>query len=298
MLVVSWARATLRSLRLMLHLLSGLGKARLCQLRLGNDWHQTAKGQRLIRQWMQTSSRIIGLQITTDGMPLQEQGMMVCNHISFLDILAVSSITPVRFLAKHTVSFWPLIGRLSKISGSLFIKRGSHRQFSRSLINLREALKHPRPVLIFPEGTTTAGVQVLPFHSGLFQAAIDLQVPLQPVVLHYHIKGESDRLAAYIERDNFILNLLRLMAREKTEVNLSFTPPVDSRDYTRRGLSEHCRQRISRHLASQQHHHSSQKLDVANKFVIIGECKPFASDWQFQARPTFATTRDRQARSA
>lgn len=296
--VTGWVRATSRGLRLVLHLLAGLVTARLYRLRLGDDWHQSDKGQQLIRHWMQTCTRIIGLRITSEGKPQQVQGMMVCNHISFLDILTVSSIIPVRFLAKHSVSYWPLIGSLSKISGSLFIRRGSHRQFARSLNTLREALLNPRPVLIFPEGTTSSGDRVLPFHSGLFQAAIDTQVPLQAVILFYHIDGQVDRFAAYIDQDNFLLSLLRLMAREKTEAKLCFTPPLDTRQYTRRDLSVYCQQRISRYLSRLQLHCADDRLDEPGKFAIIEECKPYASDWRFQARPICATTRDRPARSA
>jgi len=270
-------RAALRCARFVLHLGLGLVLASAYRLFRGPQWHLSQAGQTMIHWWMRRGTRIIGMRIIQYGQPLQTHALLVCNHISFLDIVTISSVLPARFLSKHSVRYWPFIGYLSAISGSLFIERGKRRQLQRSLEALRQALSLARPVLVFPEGTTSVGKEVLPFHSGLFQAAIDSQVPVQALTLHYRHNERVDRLAAYIENDNFLLNLLRLMARAKTEVHLSFTPPIDSHGHTRRSLAAYCHARISQNLAYQLHHDSDpSEPNAATPFDIlgVGECEP------------------------
>lgn len=273
MKLIQLVRAALRGTRFVFHL--GLGVLLCSAYRLygGVDWYLSPTGQTIIRWWMQYAGRIVGIRINTYGTPLQTNSLLVCNHISFLDILAISSVLPVRFLAKHHVRYWPVIGYLTTLSGTLYIKRGKRRPLQRCLEALRHALTNTRPVLIFPEGTTSPGTEVLPFHSGLFQAAIDRRVPVQALTLHYRRNEQADRLAAYIDNDNFLLSLLRLMARDKTEVHLSFTPPIDSQGHTRRSLAAFCHARISQNLAYQLHDRY-KPLDAAMQFAILGECEP------------------------
>jgi len=249
-------RVAIRGTHFIFHLAKGVTLASACRLRHGQQWHQTKHGQELLITWMQDLSRLLGLHVTLYGRPHEGRVMFVSNHISFLDIVVIASHVPARFLAKHSVRYWPVIGYLTAMTGSLFIRRGKHRQLGLTLTTLVNALSENRPVLVFPEGTTTLGKRVLPFHSGLFQAAIDTGVPLQPVTLHYRYAQQPDRLAAYIDQDNFLVSLLRLMARPTTEVHISFTTPVESSGHTRRSLAAFCQARISQNLAYQLQYNS------------------------------------------
>ncbi|MEJ2361916.1 MAG: lysophospholipid acyltransferase family protein [Gammaproteobacteria bacterium] len=274
MILIRTARTALRSTRLVIHLLIGVILASVLRLTRGQAWYLQTSGQALVRWWMQRASKIIGLHIDQYGTPVKHNVLLVCNHISFLDILAISSAMPVRFLAKHDIRSWPVIGYLSALSGSLFIERGKHHRLRQSLITLRHALTQPVPVLIFPEGTTSDGRQVLQFHTGLFQAALDKQVAVQALTLHYRHHDQSDRLAAYIEDDNFLLNLLRLMGRDKTEVHLSFTPAIDTQGHNRRRLAAFCHARISQNLAYQLHYQARDTgLGAVAQFGILDECQ-------------------------
>jgi 1-acyl-sn-glycerol-3-phosphate acyltransferase len=266
--------ATLRGTQFVLQLALGIVLAGIYRLRYGRHWHLTQPGQAIIRWWMQHVTRIIGIHITQYGRPLTAQVLFVSNHISFLDIIVIASVVPVRFLAKHSVRYWPIIGYLTALSGSLFIRRGKHSQLVRTLAAMKQALAKMRPILIFPEGTTSLGTQVLKFHSGLFQAAIDKRVPVQPLSLYYCHRQQPDRLAAYIDQDNFLISLLRLMARPQTEVHLSFTPPVDSDGHTRHSLAAFCHARISQNLQYQLHHSNNPRpFDAPAEFAILGECE-------------------------
>jgi 1-acyl-sn-glycerol-3-phosphate acyltransferase len=270
----SLMRAVVRGTQFICYLLLGVFLASAYRLRFGGQWHMTRQGLALIRWWMQRITRIIGIHITHYGRPVTTQVIFVSNHISFLDIIVISSIVPVRFLAKHTVRYWPVIGYLTALSGSLFINRDRPSQLSRAITAIKQALANPRPVLIFPEGTTSVGSRVLKFHSGLFQAAIDHAVPVQALTLHYRCQHGPDRIAAYIDRDNFLISLLRLLAREQTEVHLSFTPAVDSDGHTRQSLAAFCHARISQNLQFQlQIPDVSRAFDDDNELAMVGEYK-------------------------
>jgi len=268
-------RTALRGTQFFLHLLLGVILGSTYRLRFGRNWHQTQAGQTIIHWWMRHITRIVGVRISQYGTPLTTKALFVSNHISFLDIIVISSVIPVRFLSKHSVRYWPIIGYLTSLSGSLFINRGKHRQLSRTLTSMQQALGNTRPVLIFPEGTTSLGTQVLKFHSGLFQAAIETQVPVQALTLHYRRDQQPDRLAAYIDQDNFLFSLLRLLGQPQTEVHLSFTPPIDTHGYNRQALAAFCHARISQNLQYQlQTPNNISSINAPMEFTILGECEP------------------------
>jgi 1-acyl-sn-glycerol-3-phosphate acyltransferase len=267
-------RAAVRGTQFMLYLSLGVILGIAYRLHYGQHWHLGAAGQAIIRWWMQHMTRIVGIRVTQYGRPLTANVMFVANHISFLDILVISAIVPARFLSKHTVRYWPIIGYLTHLSGTVFIERGKPSQLSRTLDALRQALSSGRPMLIFPEGTTTLGTQVIKFHSGLFQAAIDNMVPVQALTLHYRRNERADRVAAYIDNDNFLLSLLRLMAQDNTEVHISFSPPIDSTDQVRQHLAAQSHATISRSLHAHLHSPSTpHDFDECVELAILGECE-------------------------
>lgn len=266
-------RAAVRGTQFLFHLVLGVMLGSACRLRYGRRWHQIQAGQGLIHWWMQGLTRILGIHINQYGKPLTTNALYVSNHISFLDIIVISSIVPARFLSKHSVRYWPIIGYLTAISGSLFIQRGKLNQLVRTLAGVKQALTSARPVLIFPEGTTSLGTQVLKFHSGLFQAAIDSKIPVQALTLHYRRDHYPDRLAAYIEQDNFLISLVRLMARPQTEVHLSFTPPIDTDGHDRQSLAAFCHARVSQNLQYQlQTRDKFKTIDAHAEFAIPCAC--------------------------
>lgn len=267
-------RAALRGTQFFFHLIIGITLGSGYRLRYGRQWHLTQAGQDIISWWMQGLTHLLGIRITRYGKPLTSRVMYVANHISFLDIAVIAACVPARFLSKHSVRYWPVIGYLTALSGTLFINRGKRREINQTLTALKQAMAEPRPVLFFPEGTTTLGTQVLKFHSGLFQAAIDQAVPVQPLTLHYRREHRADRIAAYIDKDNFLINLLRLMAQPHTDVHVSFTPPVDSHGHTRQSLATYCQARISQNLQFQLHIPGTPAVERGTEFAILGECEP------------------------
>ena len=103
--------------------------------------------------------RCLGLRIRQHGAPCQDNALLVCNHISWSDIPVLGSLQPIRFLSKAEVSRWPLIGWLARQAGTLFIVRGGG-QARKVRRQIADTLSAGETVLVFPEGTTSAGLTV------------------------------------------------------------------------------------------------------------------------------------------
>ena len=121
---------------------------------------------RLASLWMRGLIGLLPLRIHRHGMPSKETALLVSNHVSWLDIVAIGAQSPVHFLSKAEVRHWPVIGWLANAAGTQFIQRGQaggqtlHAQ-------LRDALQQGDSLVIFAEGTTTAGDRVRAFHGRL-----------------------------------------------------------------------------------------------------------------------------------
>lgn len=211
---------------------------------LGSDWYITPTGRVLTHWWMRHLTRMLGIRIYQHGSPPEQHAFYVGNHVSFIDILVVLSITHLNFLSKDTIRYWPIVGYISSTAGTIFIKRGKRSRVSRVIDSITEALNRGRSVMVFPEGTTTLGKEPTKFHSGLFQSAINSQTPVQAVAIRYLKDGELDRDAAYIDNDNLLVTLYRIIKRPKTEVHLTFCPPIVPDDQERTELANQARQQI------------------------------------------------------
>jgi len=122
--------------------------------------------------WLHHSSRrhikIFGCDYRSAG-PIPKSGLLVLNHLSYLDIMVIASITPAIFVSKSEVRDWPLFGWLSTLGGTLFIQRARRTHVGVVNREIEEALGDGALVVVFPEGTSTNGEQVLPFRSPLLE---------------------------------------------------------------------------------------------------------------------------------
>jgi len=232
-----------RLVLLFLHVLAGLFLVYLFKAMPGKRWFDSRAGKLTIRVWSYVAAMIIGVRLKTTGQPIH--GLWVVNHISWLDIIAISSIDPARFVSKAEVKQWPVLGILAEKSGTFFLQRNSPRAAKKCLEDVTCQLHKGRSIIVFPEGTTSDGSQVLHFHGTFFQAAIDGQARIQPIALEYRRASRRDWLAPYIDDDTFIPHLFRLVCTPYTEVAISFLDPVQVRDRDRKSLASICQQRIS-----------------------------------------------------
>lgn len=167
----------------------------------------------------------LGLRITCHGEPSRQPTLFVSNHVSWCDIPVLGGVLPMTFLSKSEVGQWPLIGWLARQAGTLFIKRGSGK-VSGIVDQVADLLGNGQSVMIFPEGTTSAGMTVLPFHGRLLKAAQATGVPIQPVSIVYRRGRNLDHLAPFINDDGFASHLGRLLGKSPPTVDILLHPPL------------------------------------------------------------------------
>ncbi len=184
--------------------------------------------------WAQTCYSILGIRVTLSGNYQGfKLGFIVCNHISYLDILIIGGIRPSVFVSKSEVKKWPLLGWLAILANTIFIDRQSKRGAFEALIKMEERLNGNVNIIVFPEGTTTDGSEVKRFKSSLFDLPARVNIPVIPVSLKYtRINGkqiEPSEMDAIAWHGNMRLipHLWNLLGFRNIEVNLHFNPIIN-----------------------------------------------------------------------
>ena len=203
--------------------------------------------QRLSRWFMQRLSRALPLQVSVTGEAPQQPMLWVSNHVSWLDIPLLGMLAPLSFLSKAEVRDWPLLGWLADQAGTLFIQRGAH-QCTEVNQQLREYLQQDRHLLLFPEGSTSDGSALRTFHPRLLASAIDSGVSLQPVAIRYRRNGERCQLSPFIDDDDLLSHLLRLLSSEAVCVEIQLLSPISSESASRNQLARQAKEMIAQAL--------------------------------------------------
>lgn len=229
------------------------GMATACLLRggWGADWMRRPPGISIIRAWMRLVAATLGVRIMTEGKPAAVPALLVANHVSWLDVIVIGCVMPSSFVAKQEVRHWPVLGSLVGISGTLFLKRGSVASLRTTIRAMAARLQRGHGVVIFPEGTTSVGRELLPFHAGLFKAAVVSKVPVQPLALRYVRDGELDSIAPFLGETTFLSHILALMLMPQTCVTLSICTALEPATASSNALAAQARaaiqQTLSRH---------------------------------------------------
>ena len=165
--------------------------------------------------------RIVGLEVAVEGTPPRGGALVVANHVSYLDPLAIAAVVPCVPVGKAEVARWPVLGAVGEATGVLFVAR-EDRDSRFGVVRAAEGvLGAGLPVLNFPEGTTTAGDRVLPLRPGLFGSAMRLGIPVAPVAVRYDPPD-----LAWFGDATFLPHLARLLARRSARVRVAFGAPL------------------------------------------------------------------------
>jgi 1-acyl-sn-glycerol-3-phosphate acyltransferase len=235
---------TYRTLRIVVHILYGLSVSGLILSWLNEDQRQL-----MIQRWSKKLLSILNIKLSSQGNTPQQKlknAMFVSNHISWLDIYALNSVHPVRFIAKSEVARWPVFGWLARKSNTLFIDRTKKKDAQRVSIEASKSLKNGDCLCYFPEGTTSQGNILLPFKSSLMQAAIDANAEIRPFTIFYPKPDGSANIAmAFAGETTFIASIWQIIASRESQVTLHFLPSLQSQGYERRVLTEHVKTKIA-----------------------------------------------------
>ena len=193
--------------------------------------------QRRVQVWSSEMLVCLGLELRVIGQPAPNGPMLlVANHISWVDITALHAARFCKFVSKADVKRWPLIGALATGVGTLFIERESRRDAMRMVHHMAQSLRDGDVLAIFPEGTTSDGTGLRPFHGNLFQAAISADAPVQPVGLSFIdiATGKLTMAPGYINDDTLLVSVWRTLCTPGIAVVINFGTPQTAQGRDRR----------------------------------------------------------------
>jgi 1-acyl-sn-glycerol-3-phosphate acyltransferase len=201
-------------------------------------------------KWSRKLVRNQRVELRVQGELLHPNVLVVANHVSWLDIFALHAIGPVRFIAKSELEDWPMIGRLVRGVGTLFVERARRRDARRVNREVADALAAGDIVAVFPEGTVTDGSKVLPFKGSLLQPIIDAGGRIQPVAIAYRDAAGERSIAAPYHDVHFVGSLWRIAGARSLVVELVALPPIETTGRHRRELAREAEIAIRAALAS------------------------------------------------
>ncbi len=212
-------RRSIRLGRLALHILQGVLIAGLLLPVVGE-----AARDRLICNWSRKLLAVLGVRVKLGAAPSTGGGaLLVCNHVSWLDIYLVYAARHVNFVSKAEVRAWPVVGWLAHKTGTLFLERGRRADTARVNDAMRELMARGAWVAVFPEGTTSDGRGVRRFLPSLLQPAITLGCPIVPAALRYRtLNGNYCAAAAYIDNTSLLQSLVRIISEPGIVAELDF----------------------------------------------------------------------------
>ncbi|MFT3734366.1 MAG: lysophospholipid acyltransferase family protein [Rhodocyclaceae bacterium] len=241
--VIASLRSTFRLSLVALHILAGL-----LTLRCIFPFIDEAAKKRTKQRWSRNLLRVLGVRMAMWNEDLPPCAVVVCNHISWLDIFVLNARVQTLFVCKQEVRSWPAIGWLVAASGTIFIDRTSRAGAAQALQILSASLRQDERVAFYPEGTTTNGSFMLPFSTALFEAATLGGAHVVPMSLRYLDKQGRTSLAPAYDGDISFLQCITAITREPfTEVRLqrldTLPPGLSRRDY-----AAQCERLIADHL--------------------------------------------------
>jgi 1-acyl-sn-glycerol-3-phosphate acyltransferase len=203
----------------------------LCVLRF---WLLCLRGRVTMERralWVQASAKGIlnglGVHYRVEGTP-PTHGLVVSNHLSYIDILVLSAAMPCFFVAKVEIGGWPFFGKAARTGGTIFVDRGNLASAISVADQISERLKLPIPVpvLLFPEGTSTDGSRVLRFHSRLIDPATSAGAPITTAAVRYVIDGGvEERELCWFGDTPFLPHLWKVLGTAGFSAEVTFGEP-------------------------------------------------------------------------
>ncbi|MGA1981906.1 MAG: lysophospholipid acyltransferase family protein [Acidobacteriaceae bacterium] len=168
-----------------------------------------------------------GIIVRCQGTP-PERGVVISNHLGYLDIIAFAALHPCVFVAKSEISHWPFLGWMTTMAGTVYVDRGRGGSANRAAGGMQAAEDAGIPVVFFPEGTTSNGASVLKFHSGLLVKSLEAAQPIRAAYLRYQLTQDNGPGVTVEDDVNFcddtplLKHIFRLLGLRGIEVDVRY----------------------------------------------------------------------------
>lgn len=244
-LLAAIGRSSRRSIRASMFVLDAANQVKTRLQPLDDCAPTSLQRQRYLAFMAETMCAMHGIEVHLRGDLPRGPAILVANHISYLDPLAIMSVVPSLGIAKHEVASWPVLGELARGLDLLLVDRADPHSGARVLLRARTLLDRGASILVFPEGTTTFGGDVLPFKRGMFGLARRLGLPVVPIAIDYF----DDRVA-WVGASLFLPHYLELSSHPRVGAQLEFGEPMfaDSNEPAEQfaaRVCEHLRSRLT-----------------------------------------------------
>ena len=250
-------RLAIASPRVCVHI--GVG---LVMIAFGFPFVSHTTRQRMIRWWARRVLAICGVSVRVIGPDLKagkavadamrpggSGAMLVMNHISWIDIHVVHSVRAARFVAKAEIARWPILGYLTDRTGTIFIERGKRHAVREVNHRVAKLLRDGELVVMFPEGTTSDGDRLLPFHVNLIQSAIEARAAIVVAGLRYlDAHGKRTTAASYVGDINLLQSIMRIIRMGPITAELHLIDAIDGATATRHEVGQRARALIAEAL--------------------------------------------------
>lgn len=227
------------------------GELVLAALRFGADFLSPHSGPaaNVRARWLHRCSRrflrVFQVEIKVAGL-IPTNGLLVCNHLSYLDILVLGALTPAVFVAKAEVRGWPILGWFARLAGTVFVQRERRSDVTRVNDELQAALESGAVVVLFPEGTSSGGHMVLPFKSSLLEPATQPGQRLWAGCIRYALEdGDPAEEVCYWRDMTLFPHLINLLSKRAITATVSLAE-VHERSPCRKELARRLHSEVAR----------------------------------------------------
>ena len=234
---MKWLLKSFKLLRVLSHIVLGMVLAGIAFSRAFKYFFPQLPPH-IVQWWSAGLCTLLKVRVHVSGEVAKTTVLYVANHISWIDIFALLSVSHVRFVAKHEVKSWVALGWLSARSGTLFVRRGQFEAAALASDVMAKSLCAGDRILFFPEGTSTDGTGLKRFHARMFQAAIQTELPVQPIALHYPTATGLNQVVPFIGEQGFISHLWQVLGEQEIIAQLHYCPVISSVNMRRRELAD------------------------------------------------------------
>lgn len=203
-----------------------------------DQWKSIRGMARYIKIWGRGLLRIFKIKLTVHPAgAAYHGGLVVSNHMGYVDILVHSALWGMRFCPKADVRSWPVLGWYAALTHPIWIDRRSRIKSKEALEEFSATLKHGVALIVYPEGTSTDGKQVLPFKTSSFELAASGGFPIQPIVTVYRVPEGADSPCWYTDI-GIIPHLWQLVGIPEIRCDVYVLPQIAAEGRSRKELAE------------------------------------------------------------